>query len=954
MTSKFKPLTVRTGYSFRSAFGHAEDVISRLKEIGAEYAPIADRSSTFGFLRWAKLAKKAGLKPVFGVELAVTDSINAKKPAVDYWSFLAIDSVKRINDLVEKATSQFRYQPLLTVEQASSANGVIRIMGNRPAFHKLDETCGYFPVGPSTSRGALRKAKEMGIALVASCDNRFVRKGELGLYEIVAGRGAEVQLHDQHIQDHDEWMESVSHLGLTVEELKDAITLNEQLLRICFADLKRASLPEFKSPKTLKQICVEGAKDLGVNLEDPLYSSRLERELALIHDKGFEDYFFIVSDICTWAREQMMVGPARGSSCGSLVCYLMKITTINPIPFGLIFERFIDINRMDMPDIDIDFSDTQRHRVFEYINNKYGRERVARLGTVAFYKPRSILTDGGTALNIPKWMCEKVSESIIERSSGDSRAMFTFVDTLRETEHGRDLLEKHPAAADLGRLEGHPRHYSQHAAGIVVSRESIANYVAMDSRTGVVMCDKKDAEDAYNLLKIDALGLTQLSVFEQALESAGLHPKTLESIPLDDPEAIKVFNDRRFSGIFQFSGLAVMGIARQFNFTEFNDVVAVTALARPGPLTSGAAVEWLRRKNGDSPIRYPHALFEPYMRDTMGVVIYQEQVMEIGRNVGDLSWEDVTALRKAMSKSLGKEYFDQFGDRWKNAAERKGIDRAVLDKVWDDLCAYGAWAFNKSHSVAYGLISYWCAWLKAHHPFEFAAATLSHQDSTESQIQMLREMKKEGYDYIPFDIETSGRVWTSKNTPDGKKLVGPLSMVKGIGPKAVECILGARSRGEPIPDRYVKVLSKAKTDIESVYPIEDRIRHLMPDPRERNIHSPITKIGDLTEDHIEEITALVIGVAVKINPRDENEVINVAKRGYKIKDGKTTSLNLQMQDDSGVIYCKIGRWKYDQIGKPVVERGRSGSAIYAVKGRMMAKRRFLLVDSIRYIGDMEQ
>ena len=467
------------------------------------------------------------------------------------------------------------------------------------------------------------------------------------------------------------------------------------------------------------------------------------------------------------------------------------------------------------------------------------------------------------------------------------------------------------------------------------------------------MCDKKDAEDL-NLLKIDALGLTQLSVFEDALEMAGLTRKDLGSIPMDDPKAFKILNDGHFAGIFQFNGMALQSITKQFKVKSFDDIVCVTALGRPGPLASGGAHEWIRRKNGVNKVTYPHEIFKPYLKDTMGIVLYQEQVMEIGRNVGGLDWGQVTALRKAMSRSLGKEFFDQFGDPWKKGALRKGVDPKAADKIWDDLCAYGSWSFNKSHSVAYGIISYQCCWLKAHHPFEFAAATLTHEKDPARQIQLLREMKEEGYGYVPIDPEHSDRKWTTGERDGKPVLVGPLSNVKGIGPKMVANITGARERGEKIPDRARKLMEDAVTPIDSLWPIKDGFKRLLPDPAERNIYTPPVEIKEV-QIRPKDYEALVFCTLSKINPRDENEVVMIARRGHKIEGGLTTSLNLQLTDDTDTIFGKIDRWNFPKMGKEIIDRGRVGKALYAVKGKVRggSSFRMIMIKGIRYIGDIE-
>ncbi len=950
-------LKIRTGYSFRRAAGSIDDVIGRLKEIGATHAPITDRASTFGFYRWAKAADKAGLKPVFGVELAVTNSINEKKPAVDHWTFIAKDSVEPINRLVELATQQFRYEPLLTLEQATAVKDAYVVTGHRtPMEWPLVPASNLFvALSPASNAAMVRQRIRQGHPIVATSDNKFVREGDSAFYEVLVGRNSEMQTYPQWIMGWDEWQAYHVAKGWLSAQLYEAKANSDLILQSASSvKLLKAELPHPERPDTLEGLCRAKAVELGCDLTDPVYEARLKRELDLIALKGYEDYFYIVADICVWARNRMIVGPARGSSCGSLVCYLLGITTIDPIPHGLIFERFIDVNRNDMPDIDIDFSDQQRYMVFDYINQRYGSERVARLGTVALFKPRSALQEVGAALRIPRWKCDAVAESLIERSLGDSRALQTLEDTLRSMPAGKRLLEDHPNAIVVTRFEGHPRHYSQHAAGIVIANEPIAKYVAVDHRTGATMCDKKDAEEGYNLLKIDALGLTQLSVFEDCLELAGLPKDALEKISLDDPAAFEVLNKQQWSGIFQFNGMALQSITKRFRVDKFDDIVSVTALGRPGPLASGGAHEWIRRRNGVNSVTYPSPIFEPYMKDTLGIVLYQEQVMEIGRNIGDLDWGQVTALRKAMSKSLGKEYFDQFGDPWKAGAIAKGVDPTAAEKIWDDLCAYGAWSFNKSHSVAYGIISYWCCWLKAHYPFEFAAATLSHENDPARQIQMLREMVAEGYEYIPVDLEYSTAKWVVGSRDGKRMLVGPLQNVYGIGPKTVQSIIACRARNEKMPDKVRKLFADPKTPIDSIWPIRDAFRRLMPDPLERNIVTPPTPIVDLQIQQ-NDYEAMVFCTFSKINPRDENEAVIIARRGFEIKDGLTASLNLQLTDDTDTIFGKIDRWKFPKLGQEIVDRGKTGKALYAVKGTIKGNTSFrmMMIKQVRYIGDME-
>lgn len=946
---------LRTGYSFRTAAGTLEEAMARVKEVGWPVAPITDRASTFGWVRWAKLAKKNDLRPVFGVELAVTDSIHDKKPAVDHWLFIAEDDVAAVNKLVALATLQFRYQPLLTYEDALEAEGVIKVCGRRTKLDLIPDGADvYYGLQPGVARGHVKKAVEKGLLLVATSDNFYPRREDEGFWEVLVGRGASTQTYDQHLQTDEEWIQSMRHLRLEEEDLKLALWRREHVWKKSKAELRKAELVHPPRPKPLREMCLEGAAKLGCDLTDPVYKARLERELELIEAKQFEDYFYLVADLCRWARKNMAVGPARGSSCGSLVCYLLEITTVDPIPFGLIFERFIDINRADLPDIDIDFSDQQRHRVFEYMEQTYGAERVARLGTVAMFKARSALQTAGAALRVPRWKCDAVAEGLVERSSADSRATDTLEDTLMTTSAGREVMAEWPEIMVAARMEGHPSHYSQHAAGVVVADQPIANYVAVDHRTGATMCDKKDAEDELNLLKIDALGLTQLSVFEDTLEAVKMSMEDLQRVPLDDQSAFDVLNRKEYSGIFQWNGSALQSLTGQIRVDRFDDIVAISALARPGPLATGGSTQWaLRRMSGTVPPGL-HPMLDELTKDTYGVVVYQEQVMKVVREMGGLSWEDTSLIRKAMSRRLGNEFFEQFALKFIDGAGKNGVPPEVAREIWDQINTFGSWAFNKSHAVAYGFISYWCCWLKAHFPFEFAAATLSHETEAMRQIQILREMRDEGYDYVPVDRDQSTDKWTA-GWRDGKKvLIGPLNNVKGIGPKMVQGILHARKTGGQLTAQAEKLLTNPKTDLDSLWPVRDAIRRIMPDPSERNINTVPTPIGQLVDQE----DVLVFCTPIKINPRDENEEINVAKRGgSRIEDGNTEFLQLRIQDDTGTIMAKVNRYNYPKFGRSIIDRGRPGKALWAFKGKvfeMSGDFRIMSIKQARYIGDIDK
>jgi DNA polymerase III alpha subunit len=339
-------MTFKTSHSFRQAVGLPKDIIPVLKDLGMKNAPIADISSTFGIFDWNDECKKEGLKPVFGVSLFVSDNIHAKKPKTDLWTFYAIDEIKAINELVRLATSQFRYTPLLTYEQALSAEGVIKISGYRTQAEFMKPVDNLFiPVGPGMPLGLLKKFHADTYKYIQYQSNVYPTKEDEYWAETAGGRNFSIQTYPQYIMNDEEWEDSIWALSLDKETIDSAKKNWIDVLDRCKVDLKKADLLRPPSDKTLREMCEEGAKKIGVNLEDPVYKERLDTELKVISDKEFDDYFFIVADLMQWAQKHQMVGPGRGSSAGSLVCYLLGITQVDPIPYGLLFFRFLDPGR---------------------------------------------------------------------------------------------------------------------------------------------------------------------------------------------------------------------------------------------------------------------------------------------------------------------------------------------------------------------------------------------------------------------------------------------------------------------------------------------------------------------------------------------------------------------------------------------------------------------------------
>jgi DNA polymerase III alpha subunit len=942
-------MRIRSEYSSRIAYGKLQDVHNRVLSLGWNVAPISDRLSTYAFASWQILCDEVKIKPVFGVELGVSAQLGQKRPAISYWTFFPVNKLRTINELIFKATQKSWNS--LSYEEASEVENVIIIADHRVNLSQMiPEKHVYIALSPSISIGLFREAKSLGYQFIASSDNVYTYPEDKLAYHTLFYKDAETAAYPQYILDDEEWRASLPYC-VTDEDAIKAIASRDFATLVCEAELLKADVFKPRDQYSLKDMCIEGAEKLHINLNDPIYSARLERELKLIYDKGFNDYFYIVADLVNFAKRNMIVGPARGSAAGSLVSYLTGITTVDPIRFKLLFERFIDVSRSDLPDIDLDFSDTKRHLVFDYLRDKYGAEHVAHLGTTLKFKAKSIMNRAGMSLGIPKWLSDQVSETLIERSSADSRAMQTFEETFSATDIGKRLLEEFPEISTVFDVEDHISHYGTHAAGVVITSGDVLDYVAIDGRNGTVMADKTDAEK-FNLLKIDILGVSQLSIFERCLELIGQAPRNgfLEKLPLDNQAAFDILNDKKFSGIFQANGKSLQILFQMIHTDRIDDLVAITALSRPGPVGTGGAVRWARRRSESETVIYRHPLLEPFLKDTYGEVVYQEQVMQICQHIGKMGFADVSKVRKAMSKSMGAEEIKSYGASFIKGALETGIPKDLVETVWGELVRFGAYGFNLSHAVSYGLITYYCCWLKAHYPVEFAAATLDSETDPMKQLFLLRELASEGIKYQPIDPKYSTDKWTIKNTNGEKILVGPLTNIKGIGPITVKKILESRlPSGKPLTPAISARIATAPTKIDSLTPIRDAIKKLHPDFKASNLVTEPTPIKELHSGIYGIVT--IHALVKRIQPRDLNDLQSVNKRGYKL-NGQSWVLRLFVHDDTDEILCQIDRDAYLTVGKEIEQRAGSGDVLYAIKGAIPPTFRMIKITRIRHLGNM--
>lgn len=885
-------LKVRTEYTFGQTFAPIERVVERLKELGCTAAGIVDLNSTWGHVPWFKACRAAGIKPLLGVDSVVADEDMAQR----MW-FLAKNQAG-LSELYGW-TSKAHQQPIVTKagsiprlfrnDVRNMSDNILKFAGDIVDAAFLQEVGAVLDTNPASRILNMRKnslAQSTGLPLVATSDNAFARPEDKEIFEFAARAGLK---------------QTPQYLLEDLEHQDAAQALVDQI-----EDYELPTAPMVRAAGNLEQICRDGIAFR--KMQDRWtqeYEDRLQYELELIRSKDFESYFIIVADMVHYAKQHMLVGPSRGSAAGSLVCYLARITEIDPIPPKLYFERFIDVSRTDLPDIDLDFPDDKRQMVFEYMADKYGSENVAHIGTISQFKPKSALIQVCKALNIPPQATGAVKVAMIERSSADSRANNCLQDTLETTAPGREFIAQYPQAKAAMLLEGHASHTGVHAAGLLVCNEPITKYATVDAH-GIAHIDKGAAE-TLGLLKIDVLGLRTLGVLEDSGVGIDWY-----NLPFDDPKTYDVFNKQLLCGIFQFEGNALRAISRDIDFKTVVEIDAVTALARPGPFGGGVTEKYVRRKNGE-PYTPIHPLVEEHMKETYGLPVYQEQTLAIVREIGKFDWKETSTIRKAMSKRMGKEFFDTYWEKFKAGAASQGIGEKEARATWETINAMGAWQMNKAHTFSYAVISYWTAYLKAHHPLEFAAANLRSAKSEDSAIELLREMVREGVEYVAFDLDKSQMNWSVQ---DGV-LYGGFTALKGIGESKAAKLIAARDAGT-LTDKQREEIAKAENMFADIFPFHTKYAHLYNDPHGNGIASKLDVIVDLEDiPHNEE--RVFLGELVYKNARNANEEVNVKKRGGKMETGPLEFLDVRLRDDTGTIGGRVGRWDFEKFGRELLE-----------------------------------
>ena len=922
-------LALKTEFSFRQCFLPIRDVH---KYVRHGVVGIADINSTFGHIPLMKEAKKHGFKPIFGVRLTVMPDGADYRTSSTHWIFIAKnnDGLRELYELTSLAFTKFHYIPRIEFSDVEALSNNVIVIPTCDYGQSIGHMISYYPAGAGFDPCMPERA-------IYIDDNNYGEIDDKDIYELLAGTRPgedspifkfETKTYEQHILSDEA---AYAFYGSEAIE-KNLLSIAEE----CSAAIESAPSLVFGGTRTIRGECEEGIKRRLLTLSKE-YQDRLDYEINLIHEKGFDDYFLIVADMIMEAKKTMLVGPCRGSSAGSLVCYLMGITEIDPIKYDLIFERFIDINRFDTPDIDIDFPDDQRGDVIEYLVKKYGKEKVVHLSNVNRYQSKSVINDFAKGLFVPKARLEEMKGSIIERSGGDARAT-TISDDFR-SDTGEAFLNDFPAMALCGRMDGHATHFGKHAAGIIVASEPLVKYGAINTREGSIMMDKRDAE-SINLLKIDCLGLRTLSILEECCTLTGRFRDSLYDLPLDDPKVFKIFKDCRLNGIFQFEGAALAMLVREVDVSCFDDLVAITAAARPGAMRSGGTAIYRMSKNGEIQPKYFGDLHYEITKDTYGVMLYQEQMMRIAREIAGFSWMVVSDMRKAASKSMGDDYFKKFEEDFLKGCIDSGLDMTNANALWKDVSHAGSWIFNKSHAVAYSIISYWTAYFKAYHPLEFGVACLNHAPDDDAALRLLRDLVvTEKLEYVALDPDLSEMKWSIQNG----KMIGGLINLSGVGEKKAKQILLARKGKAKLTPSIFKSLSNPKTPFDILFPTEHHWGRLIGDPKSFGLEGRITNLRDVHEQG----EYIVLGMLKKRNLEDNNEYNKVLKRGHELQDQHRWYLNFIIEDDTDSLMCHIDKYHFNKtIARQIADHGKIDEDWYLVKGEVTGTWRGLTVSEV--------
>ena len=844
--NKFVHLHLHSEYSLLDGSTRINLLPKRVKELGMDAVALTDHGNMYGAIAFYKACKDQGVKPILGCEVYVSEKDMTIKDKTNKRFHLILlaennQGFKNIMKIVSLAfVDGYYYKPRVDKEVLKKySKGIIatsaclggevqrlildrdleaakaaaleyrEIFGENNFFLELQDHG--MPEQARVNRELIKISEELNLPLTVSNDVHYLDRYDAKSHDVLLciQTGKTINEENRMKFPSDEfYLKSPDEMAALFPENKDALENTVTIANRCNVEIKfhEQHLPEFTVPEGythedyLKKLALDGMYARYENVTDDI-KERFDFEFNTIKNMGFVDYFLIVWDFIRYARKhEIQVGPGRGSAAGSIVSYCLGITDVDPLKFNLLFERFLNPERVSMPDIDIDFCYERREEVIEYVNRKYGESHVAQIVTFGTMAARNAIRDVGRALDMSyakvDYIAKQVPQALNMTLEKALEISETFKGIYESEEESRFLIDM------AIKLEGLPRHTSTHAAGVVISKDELTEYVPLTRNDKIIATQFNMIElEELGLLKMDFLGLRTLTVIRDAInlirENEG---KTIsfEKFDYNDPDVLKMFAKSETLGVFQFESSGMRAFLKELKPDEFSDLVAANALFRPGPMKQ--IPKFVASKHDKSKISYIHPKLEPILKSTYGCIVYQEQVMQIVQQIGGYSLGRADIVRRAISKKKMKVMEEErqnfiYGNEKEGVcgAIANGVDEKSANEIYDLIIDFADYAFNKSHSVAYSVVAYRTAWLKYYYPREFMAAQISTYTNDIKQVSLyIEEIKRLGIDILPPNINYSFKNFTVED----KKIRFGLKAVKNVGDNLIDVIVRGRDKGK--------------------------------------------------------------------------------------------------------------------------------------------------------------